>query len=128
MSSAPGIVRRLYPYRGTTGGTHNEYASVPRAPFSGGTPAHAAESAACEPRHHECVPLGLRVPSTQATTCVRHTEKASRYQVENEACARIILADPAKYPDGSLPAVWAALVLAKAQPTVTGPLFQRRAA
>ena len=53
---------------------------------------------------------------------------AARFDADNLAAARIIAADPVKYPAGSLPAVWAALVLAKAVPTIKGPLFRQRAA
>lgn len=53
---------------------------------------------------------------------------ADRYRMANEMCARIITADPAKHPRGSLAATWAALVLQKEVPTIRGPLFDRRAA
>ena len=55
-------------------------------------------------------------------------QTAARFDADNLAAARILAADPVKYPAGSLPAVWAALVLAKAAPTIKGPLFRQRAA
>jgi hypothetical protein len=36
------------------------------------------------------------------------------YLAANLECAKIIAQDPAKYPPDSLPAIWAAMVLAKA--------------
>jgi hypothetical protein len=53
---------------------------------------------------------------------------AARYDQQNELCARIIAANLARYPPGSLPAVWARLVLGKAAPTIKGPLFSERLA
>jgi hypothetical protein len=49
------------------------------------------------------------------------------HQPGNLEAARIIASAPEKYPPGSLPAVWAGAVLAKAR-TITGPLFERRVA
>jgi hypothetical protein len=40
-----------------------------------------------------------------------HQRKAEFYRKENLGAARIIAADSAKYPAGSLPAIWAAMVL-----------------
>ena len=37
--------------------------------------------------------------------------KIAAYESANRECARIIAADPAKYPPGSLPSIWAAMVL-----------------
>ena len=37
--------------------------------------------------------------------------KAEYYATANIECARLIAADPMKYPPGSLPAIWARLVL-----------------
>jgi hypothetical protein len=55
--------------------------------------------------------------------------KASRvqrsYELANETAARIIAADPAKYPPGGLAAMWAALVLEKA---TAAPAAEARAA
>jgi hypothetical protein len=51
------------------------------------------------------------------------------YGAANETCARLILADVAKYGgETSLMATWARLVVAKGAPTVRGPLFAQRAA
>ena len=52
---------------------------------------------------------------------------SNAYLPGNLEAARIIASAPEKYPPGSLPAVWAALVLAKAR-TISGPLFTQRAA
>lgn len=49
------------------------------------------------------------------------------YQPGNLEAAQIIASAPEKYPPGSLPAVWARLVLAKPR-TITGPSFAQRAA
>jgi hypothetical protein len=38
-------------------------------------------------------------------------DRAEGYRVANIKCARIIASDPVKYPPGSLPAVWAAMIL-----------------
>lgn len=62
QSSAPGTVRHLHPYRGCTGGTCTQCADVPRVPVSGGTPAHAKESATYSVCHCNCVPGEMRVP------------------------------------------------------------------
>jgi hypothetical protein len=54
---------------------------------------------------------------------------AARYDQQNELCARLVLADVAKFggPD-SLMMRWAALVLERAKPAVRGPLFEGRRA
>jgi hypothetical protein len=51
---------------------------------------------------------------------------ADCYRTENETCARIIAADPERYP-GTMQQ-WAALVIEKSKPTIKGPLFAQRAA
>jgi hypothetical protein len=55
-------------------------------------------------------------------------QAADHFRAANERCAAIIAADTVKFPPGSLPAVWAGLMLANAAPTVHGPLLERRAA
>lgn len=42
---------------------------------------------------------------------MRVKAKAEIYRQSNEECARIIAADPERYPAGSLLAIWAELVL-----------------
>jgi hypothetical protein len=42
---------------------------------------------------------------------MRVKTKAEIYRQSNEECARTILADPERYPAGSLMAIWAELVL-----------------
>jgi hypothetical protein len=44
------------------------------------------------------------------------------YQKANEEAARIIAANPVRYP--GLPAQWAALVIEKQRPSIRGPLFK----
>jgi hypothetical protein len=53
--------------------------------------------------------------------------KAARraYAADNEQAARIIAADPARYP--GVMQEWAALVLERAEPTIRGPLFGKAA-
>jgi hypothetical protein len=54
---------------------------------------------------------------------------AARYSADNETAARLILADAAKYggPD-SLMVQWARMIIERAQPSIEGPLFDRRRA
>ena len=47
----------------------------------------------------------------QGSKMVRHQQKFARYDAGNLEAARIIAADPVKYPSGSLPAIWVAMVL-----------------
>ena len=57
------------------------------------------------------------------------SQRARRaYASDNEQVAEIIIRDPARYPAGSLPQQWAALVIEKATPKIEGPLFARRVA
>ena len=46
------------------------------------------------------------------------------YQKANEQAAGIIAGDPAKYPEGSLAAQWAAAIIEKQRPMIRGPLFK----
>jgi hypothetical protein len=52
-----------------------------------------------------------------------------RYDTQNVEAACIIAADSATYPEGSLPAVWAELLLSKAAAPAeqweAGPLFRQ---
>jgi hypothetical protein len=54
---------------------------------------------------------------------------AGQYRAANETCARLVLADLARYggPD-SLMGQWARLIVERAQPTIKGPLFAQGAA
>jgi hypothetical protein len=62
----------------------------------------------------------------------RPRRTADHYRAVNELCARIIAADPAKYQPGSLPAMFALLVLSRVEAppadAEAGPLFRQRAA
>ena len=51
---------------------------------------------------------------------------AAKFDEQNLRAARIIAADPVRYP--GLMQEWAALVVGKAAPTVRGPLFKERRA
>lgn len=56
---------------------------------------------------------------------------ASRYDAANMEAATIIASDPEKYPDGSLMARWADLILSRAvgvKDDEAGPLFRQRVA
>ena len=46
------------------------------------------------------------------------------YAASNLECARLIATDPAKYPEGSLAAQWAAAIIEKQRPMIRGPLFK----
>ena len=116
----PGTVCHPTPYRGGDGGTPTQRAGVPRVPYGGGTPAHVVESASYTVCHQVGVPPVLRVPPMRTNRVGRHTQKptVSRarigYQQANEMAANLIAANPALYPEGSLPALWADVVLSKA--------------
>ena len=56
---APGSGVPLTPYRGESGGTPPQRASVPSVPLSGGTPAHPTESSA----YRRSLCIGVRMNS-----------------------------------------------------------------
>jgi hypothetical protein len=67
------------------------------------------------------------------TTKARITVRSARdgYSAGNLECACLIAIDPVAYPEGSLMAEWADVVLSRAaQPdeALAGPLFESRAA
>ena len=63
-------------------------------------------------------------PVTQKRMTTKRTVSRARtgYQRQNEEAARIIAADPERYP--GLPQQWAALVIEKQTATIRGPLFR----
>ena len=107
-------------------------ASVPVTKTHTGTLAHSTESDTYGVGRIFSVPLVLSVPPMRPTTTVRHGQKqrVSRaragYQRANEEAARIIAADPLRYP--GLPQIWVALTIEKQQPAIRGPLFGKAAA
>ena len=54
-------------------------------------------------------------PVTQNRMTTKRTVSRARagYQAVNLECARLVAADPTKYPEGSLAAQWAAAVIEK---------------
>jgi hypothetical protein len=53
-------------------------------------------------------------------------KRVKEYEQANREAAAIIAADPARY--GGIMREWAAMVIERQQPTITGPLFKGRAA
>jgi hypothetical protein len=71
------------------------------------------------------VRLSVR-PKDGKTLRSTRTQNREQYEQANQACARIIAADPVKYPPDSLPALWAEMIL-NLRTARTAPAVRRAA-
>ena len=118
--SPPAPACHSHPYRGGMGGKLKQCASVPVTPKGSGKLASLAKSITYGACPQSSLPTKSSLPPHRTTTNVRQAQKptVSRarigYQQANEMAANLIAANPALYPEGSLPALWADVVLSKA--------------